>query len=99
MWDLVSGLMTNPEQLRADLERMIELERDSLCGDPSRETKAWLEKLAEVYRERRGYQRFAATGRMAEKELDEALAELDETRKTGRPSSASCPRCEATRSD
>ena len=35
-----------------------------------------------MYRERRGYQRFAATGRMAEKELDEALATLDETRKT-----------------
>jgi hypothetical protein len=69
VWDLVSGLMTDPEQLRADLERMIELQRDSLRGDPSRETKAWLEKLA-------------ATGRMAEKELDKALAELDETRKT-----------------
>jgi hypothetical protein len=82
VWELVSGLMTDPEQLRADLERMIELERDRLRGDPSRETKAWLEKLAEVDRERRGYQRLAATGRMAEKELDEALAELDETRKT-----------------
>jgi hypothetical protein len=82
VWELVSGLMTDPEQLRADLERMIELERDRLRGDPSRETKAWLEKLAEVDRERRGYQRLAATGHMAEKELDEALAELDETRKT-----------------
>jgi hypothetical protein len=35
-----------------------------------------------VDRERRGYQRLAATGRMAEKELDEALAVLDETRKS-----------------
>jgi hypothetical protein len=82
VWELVSGLLTDPEQLRADLERMVELERARLRGDPHQETKAWLEKLAEVDRERHGYHRLAAKGRMTDQELDEALAELDETRDT-----------------
>ena len=82
VWELIFGLMTDPAQLRSDLERMIELERDGLRGDPTRDTKAWLEKLAEVEHERRGYQRLAAKGRMTEAELDGALAELEETRET-----------------
>ena len=82
VWELISGLMTDPAQLRSDRERMIELEREGLRGDPTRDTKAWLEKLAEVERERRGYQRLAAKGRMTEAELDGALAELRETRET-----------------
>ena len=77
VWELISGLMTDPAQLRSDLERMIELEREGLRGDPTRDTKVWLEKLAEVERERRGYQRLAAKGRMTETELDEALAEFE----------------------
>ena len=74
--------MTDPAQLRSDLERMIELERAGLRGDPTRGTKVWLEKLADVERERRGYQRLAAKGRMTETELDGALTELGETRET-----------------
>jgi hypothetical protein len=27
IWDYVSGVMKNPEELRADLDRMIELQR------------------------------------------------------------------------
>lgn len=42
----------------------------------------WLERLAEVDQERRGYLRLAAAGRMSEEELDTALAELEETRQT-----------------
>ena len=44
--------MKNPEQLRADLERMIALERKDSNGDPEREAKAWLAKIAEVNRQR-----------------------------------------------
>ncbi len=51
-------------------------------GDPKHEVNAWLEKLAEVEAERRGYQRLAAKGHMTDEELDEALSELEETRKT-----------------
>jgi hypothetical protein len=36
---------------------------------------AWLEELAEVEQERRGYLRLAAKGRMTDAELDRALGE------------------------
>ncbi len=82
VWELVSGLMTDPEQLRADLERMIEIERAALCDDPQREAKVWLKKLADVGRMRSGYQEIAAKGLMTFEELEEKLRDLDETRKT-----------------
>jgi hypothetical protein len=63
---------------------MIELERERVRGNPEREAKAWLNKLAETDRERRGYQRLAANGHMTDEELDEALAELEETRTTAK---------------
>ena len=49
-------MMKNPEQLRADLDRMIELERRGTRGDPGKEAKLWAEKLAEVERKRAKYQ-------------------------------------------
>jgi recombinase len=82
VWEFVSELMKDPEQLQADLERMIELEKQGAHGDPEREAKAWLEKLSEVDAERRGYLRLAARGSISDAELDEALAELEETRST-----------------
>jgi hypothetical protein len=81
VWEEVSGLMKSPETLAADLERMIELENQDKRGDPDREAKVWLDKLAEVDQERRGYLRLAAKGRMTDEDLDEALAELEEARK------------------
>jgi hypothetical protein len=82
VWNLVSGLLKNPERVRAGLDEMIEQERAGMRGDPDQEAASWLEKLSEVERERRGYLRFAAKGHMTDEELDEALAELEETRKT-----------------
>jgi hypothetical protein len=82
VWDLISGLLKDPERLKARLEEMIEQERTGLRGDPDQEAKAWLEKLSEVDQERRGYLRLAAKGRMTDEELDEALAELENTRET-----------------
>jgi site-specific DNA recombinase len=82
VWEFVSGLLKNPDRLRAGLDEMIERECKGTRGDPAREAKAWVEKLAEVDRERRGYLKLAAQGRMTDKELDEALAELGETRET-----------------
>jgi hypothetical protein len=60
---------------------MIEQER-RYAGDPDQEATSWLEKLSEVEQERRGYLRFAAKGHMTDEELDEELAELEETRMT-----------------
>jgi site-specific DNA recombinase len=82
VWEFVSDLMKDPDELQADLERMIELEKRSAHGDPEREAKAWLDKLAEVEAERRGYLRLAARDSITDAELDEALAELEETRST-----------------
>lgn len=82
VWNFTSELLTKPEQLRADLERMIELEREGVRGDPEREAKGWLDKLAEIDQERRGYQRLAAKGHVTDEELDEALADLEETHAT-----------------
>ena len=71
--------MKDLEQLQSDLQRMIDLEKQGTHGDPEREAKAWLDKLAEVDAERRGYLRLAARGSISDAELDEALAELEET--------------------
>src|SRR5215210_3853325 len=61
---------------------MIEQERAGMRGDPDQEAESWLERLSEVEQERRSYLRFAAKGHMTDEELDEALAELEETRVT-----------------
>jgi hypothetical protein len=82
VWELVSDLMKDPEQLRDDLERMIEQERKGLHGDPDREAKVWAEKLAEVGQMRSGYQEMAAKGLMTFEELEEKLRGLEATRKT-----------------
>jgi hypothetical protein len=82
VWDLISRLLKDPERLKAGLEEMIEQERAELRGDPDQEAKSWLERLAEVDQERRGYLRLAAKGRLTDEELDEALAELEDARET-----------------
>jgi site-specific DNA recombinase len=82
VWELVSTLLTDPEQLRVDLDAMIEEERKGMRGDPDQESKMWLDRLTEVDKERRGYQRLAAKGHMTDEELNDAQRELEETRKT-----------------
>jgi site-specific DNA recombinase len=80
VWRLVYEVLHDPEQLRVDLERMIELEHRSISRNPELEAKSWLDKLAEADQERRGYQKLAAKGFMTDEELDEALTELEDTR-------------------
>jgi len=50
VWDYVSGVMKNPEELRADLDRMIELARRGTRGDPGREQsfgqRSWPKRIA-----------------------------------------------------
>lgn len=74
--------MGDPEQLRRDLERMIELERGVVRGDPERETRGWLDKLAEADRKRSGFQDMAAEGLITLDELRTKLAALEESRET-----------------
>jgi DNA repair exonuclease SbcCD ATPase subunit len=82
VWQAVSSYIKNPERLRADIERAIELMRQEVRGDPSLEAKAWADKLAEVERKRSGYLDLAAEGLMDRDELRTKLAALEETRET-----------------
>ena len=81
VWSNISDLMKDPEQLRGDIDRMIELEKKGSHGDPGREEKVWLDKLAEVKQMRRGYQDQAAKCYMTFDELGAALSGLEETYK------------------
>lgn len=81
MWEFVSGVVKNPYKLQAGMDALIEQKRAEMRGDPEREVRAWLERLAEADQERRAYLRLAAKGRITEKELDSALAELEEIRR------------------
>src|SRR5215217_5311970 len=82
VWELVSGLLSEPERLREGLEAMIEEERNGLRGDPEHESKHWLKKLAEIESKRDGYLELAAEGFMRREELRTKLAALEETRET-----------------
>jgi hypothetical protein len=82
VWNLVSRLLKDPDRLRAGLDQMIERERAGIRGNPDREAAYWSQKLPEVEQERRGYIRLAAKGHLTDEDLEQALAELEETRAT-----------------
>jgi hypothetical protein len=84
VWDLVSGLLKDPERLREGLERMIEEERKGVRGVPEREARMWLKKIAEADRKRSGFQDMAAEGLITFDELRAKLADLEETREFAR---------------
>jgi site-specific DNA recombinase len=81
-WEAVAKLLKDPEQLRADLDAMIELERNCLRGNPDREVKLWTNKMFEVDRKRTRYQEMAADDLITFDELRSKLAELDSIRAT-----------------
>jgi site-specific DNA recombinase len=80
VWELVAGLLKDPDRIRVGWEAMIEEERRALRGDPEREAKAWLDTLAALDRKRSSYLDLAAEGIMERDELRAKLAELQETR-------------------
>ena len=80
VWEYVRDLLKDPEELRADLERMIELERDGMREDPEHEARVWLGKLAEVDRQRARAQDMAIQGLLDYDELRAKLASLEEAR-------------------
>jgi hypothetical protein len=79
VWEAASGVMKDPEQLRVDLEEMVQRKRGSMRGDPETEAETWLRKLSKADSKRSGFQDLAAEGLIT---FDELLAELEETRKT-----------------
>lgn len=84
VWERIRAHMTEPERLRNDLERMIELVREEMRTEPEREAKAWLDKLAEVDRKEDYLLEVAADTSMPKDKLRAKLAELEEARKRAR---------------
>jgi site-specific DNA recombinase len=82
VWEFVSDLLTDPDQLRTDLDAMIEEERQEIDGEPKQEAKSWLSKLAQVESKRSRFQDMAAEGYITFEELGAKLSELEEIRTT-----------------
>ena len=82
VWTFVRGVMTEPEELAKDLDRMIELKRADRQGDPRKETKVWADEIAKLDRMRDGYHDQAAEGLLGLDKLREKLAALDQRRAT-----------------
>jgi site-specific DNA recombinase len=83
VWEGVTSLLKDPEQLRADLDIMIEQERrGALRGDLDREARMWAENLVEVERKRVRYQEMAASELITFDELRARLLDLDEARQS-----------------
>jgi site-specific DNA recombinase len=82
VWDLISGLLKDPERLRAGLDEMIEAERAGMRGDPEAEAMAWLGRIAALDSKRSRYQDMAAEGHITFDELGAKLRELAADRAT-----------------
>jgi site-specific DNA recombinase len=82
VWDLISGLLKDPERLRAGLDEMIEAERAGMRGDPEVEALGWLDKIAALDSKRSRYQDMAAEGHITFDELGAKLRELEGQRTT-----------------
>jgi hypothetical protein len=80
VWNLVAGLLRDPERLRIGLDAMIEAERAGGRGDPEREARSWLDRLAALDRKRARFQDMAAEGHITFEELGAKLRETDEAR-------------------
>ena len=80
VWDLISGLLKDPERLSMGLDEMIEAERAGRRGDPETEAQTWLGRLAALDTKRSRYQDMAAEGHITFDELGAKLRELDEQR-------------------
>jgi site-specific DNA recombinase len=77
VWEFVSGVLKDPDRIRDGMDAVIEQRRSVIHGDPVRETKAWLERLAALERKRSGYLDLAAEGIMDREELRAKLEEVE----------------------
>jgi site-specific DNA recombinase len=82
VWDLISGLLKDPERLRAGLDEMVEAERAGMRGDPEAETLTWLARISTLDSKRSRYQDMAAEGHITFDELGAKLRELEGQRTT-----------------
>jgi len=84
VWEFVSGLLEDPERIRAGMSALIDREREAGSRPPTEEAAAWTEKLEECDRLRSAYQDQQAAGLMTLDELGSKLGDLEKTRKLAR---------------
>jgi hypothetical protein len=77
VWELVSGLLKDPEKLAAGMDRLIEEEAAWRADGPDRETEILLGKVSECAHLRAAYQDQQAAGLMTMDELADKLGELE----------------------
>jgi site-specific DNA recombinase len=82
VWEYVYALMSDPETIRVGIDAMIDEECRSsgLRGNPDQEAKGWLERIADVDRQRARAQDLAVEGLLSPDELRAKLAELTDAR-------------------
>ncbi len=78
IWEFVSGMLGDPERIRAGMDRLIERERGTRRGDADEEKKTWAKQIAEAVRLRGAYQEQQAAGLMTLEELGVKLAEVED---------------------
>ncbi len=78
VWTFVRGMMTEPEELVKDIDRMIELKRAAGRDDSQEKARVWIDELAKLERMRDGYHDQAAEGLLGFDKLREKLAALDQ---------------------
>jgi hypothetical protein len=81
VWESVSAILSDPENLRSGLNEMIGRERSRSAGDTQKETAALKRRLGQIKDRRARYQEMAAAKLMDFDELRERLAESDEARR------------------
>lgn len=81
VWEFVSGLLKDPERIRAGMNALIDRERAAGIHDTGEQAAAWTKKLEECDRLRNGYQDQQAAGLMTLEELGSKLKGLEETRR------------------
>ena len=81
VWKSITELLCQPDQLRADLDAMIEQEQANLRDDPNQEARTWLEKLEQLDRQRDRAQDLAIEGLLSYDELRSKLADLEDARR------------------
>ena len=82
VWDFISGLLEDPERIKAGMEALIEQEQAISPRDADEQAAAWAKKLAQCDQLRGAYQDQQAAGFMTLEELGSKLEGLEETRRS-----------------
>jgi site-specific DNA recombinase len=90
VWEIISGLLADPERLRPGLERMIEQERSQASRDPGREAALWASRLEQLERTQSSFQDMAAEGLITFEELREKLEALQKDHASARSELEAC---------